>query len=85
MSLTVTRDRCSTLTTMAESAITKRVAGRIVQLREQRGMSQETLAAQARINRVTLARLELGQHQPKLETLERLAGVLGVSLVSLLK
>jgi transcriptional regulator with XRE-family HTH domain len=70
---------------MAESAITKRVAARIVQLREQRGMSQETLAAQARINRVTLARLELGQHQPKLETLERIARVLGVSLVSLLK
>ncbi len=70
---------------MAESEVTKRVAARIVRLRDQRGMSQEVLAAKAKINRVTLARLELGQHQPKLDTLERIARVLGVSLVSLLK
>ena len=70
---------------MAESVVTRRVATRIAQLRNQRGMSQETLAEKAQINRVTLARLELGQHQPKLDTLERIARVLGVSLVSLLK
>jgi transcriptional regulator with XRE-family HTH domain len=70
---------------MAESALTKRVAARIAQLRGQRGMSQELLAAKAQINRVTLARLELGLHQPKLDTLDRIARVLGVSLVSLLK
>jgi transcriptional regulator with XRE-family HTH domain len=67
------------------AALTKRVAARIAQLRGQRGMSQELLAAKAQINRVTLARLELGLHQPKLDTLDRIARVLGVSLVSLLK
>jgi len=70
---------------MAESALTKRVAARIAQLRDERGMSQELLASKAQINRVTLARLELGLHQPKLDTLDRIARVLGVSLVSLLK
>jgi transcriptional regulator with XRE-family HTH domain len=70
---------------MTESALTKRVAARIAQLRDKRGMSQDTLAAKADINRVTLARLELGLHQPKLDTLDRIARVLGVSLVSLLK
>jgi transcriptional regulator with XRE-family HTH domain len=70
---------------MAESALTKRVAARIAQLRGERGMSQELLAAKAQINRVTLARLELGLHQPKLDTLDRIARVLGVSLVRLLK
>jgi transcriptional regulator with XRE-family HTH domain len=70
---------------MAESALTKRVAARIAQLRDERGMSQELLAAKAQINRVTLARLELGLHQPKLDTLDRIARVLGVTLVSLLK
>jgi len=76
---------CSILATMTESAVTKRVAARIAQLRDKRGMSQEALAAKAHINRVTLARLELGHHQPKLDTLDRIARVLGVSLVSLLK
>jgi len=70
---------------MAESAVTKKVAARIAQLRDRRGMTQEALAALARINRVTLARLELGQHQPTLDTLDRIARALGVSLVSLLK
>jgi transcriptional regulator with XRE-family HTH domain len=70
---------------MIESALMKRVAARIVELRDRRGMSQKALAAKARINRVTLARLELGQHQPKLDTLDRIARVLGVTLVSLLK
>jgi transcriptional regulator with XRE-family HTH domain len=70
---------------MAESVLTKRVAARIAQLRAERGMSQELLATRAQINRVTLARLELGLHQPKLDTLDRIARVLGVSLVSLLK
>jgi transcriptional regulator with XRE-family HTH domain len=70
---------------MTESALTERVGKKIAGLRDKRGMSQEMLAAKARINRVTLARLELGHHQPKLDTLERIARVFGVSLVSLLK
>jgi len=48
-------------------------------------MTQETLAGKARINRVTLARLERAQHPPNLDTLERIARALGVRLVDLVK
>ena len=41
---------------------TKRVAARVAELRHERGMTQETLAAKAGINRVTLARLERAEH-----------------------
>ncbi len=60
--------------------ITERVAARIVELRVARGLSQEALAQKAEINRVTLARLERAMHQPTLDTLDRLARALGVSL-----
>jgi transcriptional regulator with XRE-family HTH domain len=63
--------------------VTERVAARIVELRARRGMSQEALAHKAQINRVTLARLERAMHQPTLETLDRLARALGVSLSDL--
>ena len=48
-------------------------------------MTQGTLAGKARINRVTLARLERAQHPPNLDTLERIARALGVRLVDLVK
>lgn len=65
--------------------LTDKVAGRIVRLRLERGFSQETLAQRARINRVTLARLERAAHQPTLDTLDRLARALGVTLVDLVR
>ncbi len=67
------------------ASATKRVAERIAELRARRGMTQEALAARARINRVTLARLERAQHPTNLDTLERIARALRVDLVDLLK
>ena len=64
---------------------TARVAARVAEIRARRGMTQETLAGKARINRVTLARLERAQHPPNLDTLERIARALGVRLVDLVK
>ena len=64
---------------------TKRVAARVARLRARRGMTQESLAAKARINRVTLARLERAQHPPNLDTLERIARALRVGIVDLLR
>ena len=66
------------------SSLTRKVAARIVKLREARRMTQERLADKARINRVTLARLERAMHQPTLDTLDRIARALGVALVDLL-
>jgi transcriptional regulator with XRE-family HTH domain len=70
---------------MRQSEITQRVAARIAQLRDENGLSQEALATKAGINRVTLARLERGLHEPSLQTLERLARALNVTLEVTLK
>jgi transcriptional regulator with XRE-family HTH domain len=67
------------------SAVTKRVAERVVQLRQQRGMSQEALGAKAKVNRVTVARLEAALHPPNIETLDRIARALGVTLADLVQ
>ena len=64
---------------------TQRVAARVVQLRQARGLSQEALAAKTGLNRVTLARLERAMHPPNLETLERIARALRVSLADLVR
>jgi transcriptional regulator with XRE-family HTH domain len=64
---------------------TERVATRVAEIRSRRGLTQEALAGKARINRVTLARLERAQHPPNLDTLERIARALGVGLVDLVK
>ena len=64
---------------------TERVAARIAEIRVARGLTQEALAAKARLNRVTLARLERAMHPPNLDTLERIARALGVDLVDLVK
>jgi len=76
-----TRSISATVTTPG----TRRVAARIAELRDQRGLSQEALAQKARINRVTLARLERAMHPPTLDTLERIARALGVRLVDLVR
>lgn len=64
---------------------TQRVAARVVELRQARGLSQEALAAKTGLNRVTLARLERAMHPPNLETLERIARALRVSLADLVR
>ncbi|MBI1734639.1 MAG: helix-turn-helix transcriptional regulator [Candidatus Rokubacteria bacterium] len=69
----------------ARSGATKRVAERVVEIRIRRNFSQETLARKARINRVTLARLERALHPPRLDTLERIARALGVPLAELVR
>ena len=64
---------------------TERVATRVVTLREQRGLSQEALAARAGVHRMTIQRLEQAAHPPILDTLERIAHALGVTLADLVK
>jgi len=67
------------------ASATQRVAARVAEIRARRGLTQESLAAKARSNRVTLARLERAQHPPNLDTLERIARALGVAVVDLVK
>jgi len=57
---------------------------RIRQLRRQAGLTQKELAERSGIGRVTLSRLESGDHSPRYRTLVALAEALGVSVTDLL-
>jgi transcriptional regulator with XRE-family HTH domain len=61
------------------------MAMRVKRLREQRGMTQEELAAKAGISRPYLARLETARQDPTLSTLEKLAKALRVKVGRLLE
>ena len=57
---------------------------RIRRLRNSAGLSQVALAGAAGIGRVTLVRLEKGEHTPRYKTLSAVARVLGVGVEELL-
>jgi transcriptional regulator with XRE-family HTH domain len=46
-------------------------------LRNAAGLTQEELATRAGVARTTIAKLELGDHQPNLDTVRKLAAALG--------
>jgi transcriptional regulator with XRE-family HTH domain len=58
---------------------------RLKRLRESKGMTQAALAEAAELSRGYLIRLEAGQQDPTLGTLERLANALKVKLSDLVK
>ncbi len=53
---------------------------RLKELRAARGLTQEALAKKAGISRTYIARLELGQQDPTLGTLEKLAKALKLTV-----
>jgi transcriptional regulator with XRE-family HTH domain len=61
------------------------VGERIARLREQRGLTQAELASKAAVFRETLADIERGASQPKLETVLRLAAALRVPITRLIQ
>ena len=62
----------------------ERFVMRLKKFRAARGMTQEALALKAGISRTYIARLELGQQDPTLSTLEKLAKALKVKPEKLL-
>lgn len=66
-------------------APTERVAMRVKEWRERRGLTQEQLAEKAGISRTYLARLETARHDPTLSMLEKLAKALRVKVGRLLE
>jgi len=62
----------------------QRFGAQLQRLRTSRDLTQEQLAVKAGLSRIYVAKLELGQHDPALSTLVRLAKVLRVSLTELL-
>jgi len=61
------------------------IGQRIRAAREKRGWTQQTLADESGIARANIARLEAGRHEPKLETLSRVAQALSVEVAGLVE
>jgi len=62
----------------------QRFGKQLLRLRTRRGLTQDQLAVTANLSRTFLTRLEMGQHDPSLSTLVRLAKALRVSVAELL-
>jgi transcriptional regulator with XRE-family HTH domain len=59
------------------------VGERVKGLRMGKGLTQADVAELANIDRAEVSKFENGRHDPRLETLWRIAGALGVSVASL--
>jgi transcriptional regulator with XRE-family HTH domain len=58
--------------------ISERFADNLARYRQERGLSQEELAARADIHRTQISLIEGGKRMPRLDTLVKLAGALGI-------
>ena len=67
------------------ASVTERIAARVKELRAKRGVSQDTLAEKTGLNRLTITRLEAAAHPPNLETLDKIARALGVTVAALVR
>ncbi|MDD3419663.1 MAG: helix-turn-helix transcriptional regulator [Candidatus Gastranaerophilales bacterium] len=68
-----------------ESDIRKKLADKIIYLRNSKGISQETLAFEAKIDRSYMSRVERGIVSIGIVKLESIAKVLGVKVYELLE
>lgn len=62
----------------------KVVAQRVRDGREEKKLRREDVASQAKVSKTTVDSLEQGRRLPRIETLDRIAEVLGVSVSDLL-
>ncbi|KJV38808.1 helix-turn-helix domain-containing protein [Brevundimonas sp. KM4] len=63
--------------------VCKRVGENVRRLREERGLSQETLAFEAGMHRTYVSGIERGIRNPTVTVLERLASALKVAMADL--
>src|SRR5688572_6420586 len=68
---------------MEDSDLPLRIAERVRELRAQRGLSLDALAAQAGVSRSMISLIERGETSPTAVVLEKLAAGLGVVLAHL--
>ena len=66
------------------SPTSKQMGTGIRRLRKGKGISQVALAQRAHLTRVYITRLEAGEHDPSLSTINALAKALGVPVTRLL-
>jgi len=60
--------------------IHQKIAANIRSLRKQKNITQEKLALEADLNRAYIGYIERGERKPSVDTLAKLASVLGVKL-----
>lgn len=63
------------------TALARAVANAVVAYRTAHCLSQGALAARLGMKRPAISRLELGEHNPSIETLQRLASALGLHVI----
>lgn len=63
------------------TALARAVANAVVAYRTAHRLAQGALATKLGMKRPAISRLELGEHNPSIETLERLASVLGLRFI----
>lgn len=68
---------------MEESELLKKIGERIKQVRTEKGISQQELAAALDYEKSNMSRLESGRINPRIGTLHKVATVLQVSLSEL--
>lgn len=69
-------------------AITKRdyrLGRKIQRLRKQKGLTQEKLAEEAKVDPKTIIQMETGKRNPTLKTLQKIANALKISVDQILK
>ena len=59
----------------------EQIARRLIAVRVENGLSQAELARRCGVSQPAIARLERGQHEPRLATLRRIAHALDADLV----
>lgn len=69
---------------LSKDAFTKKVAARIKKVREEKGVSQEELAHEAKLYRTYVGHLENGRYSPSAYVLYKIAKALKVKMESLL-
>jgi DNA-binding XRE family transcriptional regulator len=69
---------------IAHDAALVSVGQRVRDLRARSGLTQEELGAMSGIDQALISKLERGQHQPRYDTLSRIAAALGLSVPALL-
>ncbi len=68
-----------------DSNIKERLANKIINLREKKGLSQEVLASKAGIDRSYMSRIERARVSTGIEKIAKIAGALNVEAWELLK
>lgn len=66
------------------SMINQKICLKIKFERQKRGLSQEELALEAGLNRNTISKIETAQVKPTIETLEKLAKVFQMDIITLM-